>query len=427
MDMSPFYKNVPTLRKKIEAGEQCFRLLEFAFSAGQVLKSAGANWRIADQVGDRDFDRRLDPQNNWRSCKTRRARSLRSSNALSDSPKILLDSPLSVPLTLNCTVTFGGLFLTHRILLVIRQKAFPSPTGQIFLRFLSQSFRRARSSSPKRFDMARSKVAGRNMPPYKKAKGITINEDVIASMTKVTKLPTFGGKGKGKGKAHASPEASSDSDGIYATHLKTSESEGEQHAAVSEPEDDELIAAHRAEQRSKWMNDLSRIRTPQATTTPPLAPDLDTAKKEAGTAFKPVDYVLVRGKKVKCDSEAINVVMECPDDIDDECQHLIKTKTLENMKKWLALFISAGTPKWLEIGAPIEKKDLNIAARFWFGFISSTIMPSQNESILRLAKAACLGCIIDEMRINLGMIMAQEMVMRAKQRQTSLLFPVLIT
>lgn len=68
---------------------------------------------------------------------------------------------------------------------------------------------------------------------------------------------------------------------------------------------------------------------------------------------------------------------------------------------------------WIEVGAVNEKKYLNMASWHWCGFISSTIMASQNESILRHAKAS-FGYIIDEIELNLGKIIASLRLMRAR-------------
>uniref|UniRef100_M1DG65 Integrase core domain containing protein n=1 Tax=Solanum tuberosum TaxID=4113 RepID=M1DG65_SOLTU len=124
--------------------------------------------------------------------------------------------------------------------------------------------------------MAQPRVAGRNQLPQKWARGIVINEEIVAPRATVSKLCPKGGKGKGKGHVQPTPtEGSSDIEGVYSTHLTISESEGHSNgsspASVSKMENDQLLQLSRAELCSKSMKDPSRILVPP-TPHPPLAP-----------------------------------------------------------------------------------------------------------------------------------------------------------
>uniref|UniRef100_M1A3G1 Uncharacterized protein n=1 Tax=Solanum tuberosum TaxID=4113 RepID=M1A3G1_SOLTU len=108
--------------------------------------------------------------------------------------------------------------------------------------------------------MARPKVTGRDMSPRKQAHGIIINVEMTASRAKTTKLPPKGSNGKGKAPVIVTlEEASSNSEGVYETHLTTSDN---------------------------------------------LVPK---GKKKA-SAFKLVYFVMVRGKKVKCCCSDMNEI-----------------------------------------------------------------------------------------------------------------------
>lgn len=61
---------------------------------------------------------------------------------------------------------------------------------------------------------------------------------------------------------------------------------------------------------------------------------------------------------------------------------MVKKETLDDLKAWLVPMIDSAAPLWLGEGVVIKKKELNILAWFWFGFISSNLMLSQNVSIL---------------------------------------------
>jgi len=57
---------------------------------------------------------------------------------------------------------------------------------------------------------------------------------------------------------------------------------------------------------------------------------------------------------------------------------------LDCLKGCLALLIFDSSPSWIVDGARIKKKDLNVMDIYRFGFMSSNLMLSQNESVLAI-------------------------------------------
>uniref|UniRef100_M1DCF9 Putative plant transposon protein domain-containing protein n=1 Tax=Solanum tuberosum TaxID=4113 RepID=M1DCF9_SOLTU len=92
--------------------------------------------------------------------------------------------------------------------------------------------------------------------------------------------------------------------------------------------------------------------------------DLVPQGKKKASPFRSVESVMVRGKTVRCSSDDINVVLDRATSFEHDYQSMIKTQTLDDLRGWLAPLISDTTPRWITGRAPIEKKDLNISARY---------------------------------------------------------------
>uniref|UniRef100_M1DD02 Putative plant transposon protein domain-containing protein n=1 Tax=Solanum tuberosum TaxID=4113 RepID=M1DD02_SOLTU len=114
--------------------------------------------------------------------------------------------------------------------------------------------------------------------------------------------------------------------------------------------------------------------------------------KKKSSEFRPVKSVMVREKEVGYSSEYINTVLNRGLGATAAYEVLPTNQSLVDLKGWLAPLISDTTP--------------------------STIIPSQNVSIIHHPKAACLGSIISRRSINLGLLIEEEMAMRAKHSQS---------
>ncbi|KAG5609938.1 hypothetical protein H5410_021219 [Solanum commersonii] len=86
--------------------------------------------------------------------------------------------------------------------------------------------------------------------------------------------------------------------------------------------------------------------------------------KKKASEFRPVKSVIVRGKEVECHNEHINVVLRRPLHYVLPYERLCIVQSLDDSKGWLALMISDTTLRWMDAGAPIEKRDINIASKF---------------------------------------------------------------
>ncbi|MCD9639162.1 hypothetical protein HAX54_023519 [Datura stramonium] len=75
----------------------------------------------------------------------------------------------------------------------------------------------------------------------------------------------------------------------------------------------------------------------------------------------------------------------------------------------------------------IHHGDLKFEVHVWLDFVRASLIPSQNTTEIPIEVSILIACIMDNVHINVGELIADQFKRRAKQQATSLPYPCLIS